>query len=619
MADTLNASIGTAPAVPRVGPTAAPPGPRRLRTELAAVWALAATTFALTLSSVPALTHDSLTYLQAIEDRGAALWHPHHLLYNAIGAGWLGLVRTFGFFADPIKIVAVLNSLLGATAVALCFLLLRRRAGLSLLLSAAGTAGAALSFGAWFYSASIEVYVLPLTFLLAAAYVLLAPTLTARHLLAVGVLHGLAMLGHQVHALFAVVIVAAVWARRDELGDALVGGLLRWAGVAAGVVVLGYGLVIALVVQPSSVDDATAWLSGYADDGSWWVVPGASTLPSAAFGAGRAIVGGHFLFRLDWVHETLAEAFPDRSLSDEAFLVRHLAPWAAVVLMVVALVGAALFVVTFVRGVRRRRLVPAPARRLVAVLAVWVATYTLFFLVWEPSNLEFWIPQVTCLWLVTAALTAPRARAADGGPATQPTTAPAAGRAGGPPGEDGHVAAAWAEAGARSDARRDRRRAGTLLAGALLIGVANLFGSILPAVDAINDVYAWRFAALGGLVGPGDAVVVDRPHLSVGYNRRHTGAAPITAVPYHTTVEASSSADADDYTAEDVVEEVQAVLDSGHHVAIDVNLIENPESREARQTRDALVEAYGDRWYEVEPVRGMPWLIVYWNPLRGDG
>jgi hypothetical protein len=148
--------------------------------------------------------------------------------------------------------------------------------------------------------------------------------------------------------------------------------------------------------------------------------------------------------------------------------------------------------------------------------------------------------------------------------------------------------------------------------------VANLGGSILPAVDAANDIYAWRFGALGGLVGPGDAVVVDRPHLSVGYNRRHTGATPITAVPFHTTVEASEGADADDYTAEDVVDRVAEVLASGHRVAIDVNLIDNPESDEAEEARDALEEAYGDRWVEEEPVPGMPWLIIYWNPLR-DG
>jgi hypothetical protein len=456
-------------------------------------------------------------------------------------------------------------------------------------LSAAGTTGAALSFGVWFYSASIEVYILPLLLLLAAAFVLLAPTLTARHLLAVGALHGLAILGHQVHALFGVVVVATVWARRDDLRVGLRGGLVRWAATAAGIVALGYGLVIALVVEPSSAGDATAWLSGYADDGSWWVVPGVSTLPSAAFGAGRAVVGGHFMFRLDAVHDAVESAFPDRSLSDESFLVRHLAEWVAVVLAVVALAGVGLFLATFVRGVRRRGWVPAPARRLAVLLGVWAGAYTLFFLLWEPSNPEFWIPQVTCLWLVTAALSAPRTTRADD------------------EGDDERV----------DEGRRDRRWSWALLAGALLVGVTNLVGSILPAVDAANDIYAWRYGALRGLVGRGDAVVVDRPHLSVGYNRRHTGATPITAVPFHTMVEADAGTD-DEYTADDVVDQVGEVLASGHRVAVDVNLIENPESEEAEEARDALEDAYGDRWVEEEPVPGMRWLVIYWNPLR-DG
>ena len=78
-------------------------------------WVVAFVVYTLTLSSVPALTHDSLTYLQAITDGGLGLWHPHHLVYNAIGAGWLRLVRSVGVVSDGLKVVAWVNSALGAT------------------------------------------------------------------------------------------------------------------------------------------------------------------------------------------------------------------------------------------------------------------------------------------------------------------------------------------------------------------------------------------------------------------------------------------------------------------------------------------------------------------------
>jgi len=136
---------------------------RLLLRESLPIWVVAFVVYTLTLSSVPALTHDSLTYLNAMHDGGIGLWHPHHLVYNAIGAEWLRFVRSLGVVSDGLKIVAWVNSALGATSAVLCYLLLRDRAQAGRLLALAGTLGAAGSFGFWFYSVSVEVYLLPLT------------------------------------------------------------------------------------------------------------------------------------------------------------------------------------------------------------------------------------------------------------------------------------------------------------------------------------------------------------------------------------------------------------------------------------------------------------------------
>jgi hypothetical protein len=261
---------------------------------------------------------------------------------------------------------------------------------------------------------------------------------------------------------------------------------------------------------------------------------------------------------------------PGKSLTDEAFLVRNLPIGLAALLTVTALVGGVLLVLALGRGVARRREVPARARTLLVALMAWVVTYSLFFLVWEPTNVEFWIPQVTCVWLAAAAL--------------------------------------CARAGARPARARSDPWPKLLLAAALLVGVTNFAGSILPAVDSANDIYAYRFRALGRVVGVGDAVVVDRPYLSTGYNTRNTGAGAIPAEPYSEAVGPVDPADS--FSPEAVVFQVQTVLDGGHRVAVEPELVDNPASDEAEQAGDLLEQVYGDRWYRVEPAPGVQWLVI---------
>jgi hypothetical protein len=392
-------------------------------------------------------------------------------------------------------------------------------------------------------------------------------------MLLVGVLHGLAVLSHQVHVLYAVVVLAVVLGRRHEPGaDTVRRGLVRWAAAVTSLVAAGYALVIAIVVRPSTLGEATGWLTRYADDDTYWLPPGPATLPSAAFGAARAVVGGHFVFRLRAVRDGIHEAFPERSLTDETFLVRNLAPVAAVALVAVALVAGALLAGVLVRGYRDRQRQPEAVGRLTRALVAWMIAYTAFFLVWEPSNLEFWIPQVTAAWLLAAAACA--------GPLEGGTTA----------------------------IRARARRSILLGVAAVMVGAANLVGSILPAIDAANDAYAARFTELGQLIGAGDAVVVNRPHLAVGYTRRHTAATPIPGVPYSPLV---GTVDAkDEFDPDDVVDQVEAVLDAGRRVVVESELVDDPVSDEAEETSEALTDAYGDRWQRIETVADTDWLLI---------
>jgi hypothetical protein len=558
--DVADVGVGDAPRATTTRPRPAWP-------EVAAVWVVGVAVYASTRSSVPALTHDSLNYLLAIEQGGAALYHPHHLAYNAVSAMWLDALDGLGIAGDHLRAVALLDSLLGASSAALVYALLRIRARLPGWLAVAGTAGAGLSFGVWFYSGTIEAYILPLVCLLASLYVLVAPQLSGWHLVAVGAFGGLAVLGHQVHVLFAAVVLVTLVRR----GMATRAYLVRYLGALAGVVVTAYGLVLGLVVRPDSPQAAADWFTSYAQDSANWYPPDLATLPAAAFGLGRSLVGGHFMFRIDAVTDRISEAFPDKSLGDETFLVRGLSTAEVAGLVALAAAVAILLGWVAVQGMRRRHELPPAAARFVTPLVTWLAVYSAFFLFWEPWNVEFWIPQATALWLLLAVLSAP---------------APAA-------------------AGERPDGRRP---ATVLLVAAGLVAVTNLVGSILPASDEGNDVYARQYGDLGEVVGSGDAVVVDRPHLGVGYTHRFTEATAIPASGFAITVDPDHPSLG--FSADQALDEVDRVLASGHVVALSPDLVERPASADAADTGTALCRAYSGRWRPTETTSGVTWLVI---------
>ena len=153
-----------------------------------------------------------------------------------------------------------------------------------------------MSFGFWFYSGCVEVHLLPLLFLLATLYVMLAATLTRRHLLTIGFLHGVAMLGHQIHVLFGLVILAALWLRRKQAAIPFGRSTTMYVASGAVVVLLGYGTVLLAFVRPSSFNEAWSWFTLYAHNESYWHGLSVTTLAMAAMGLGRAFVGGHFAF-----------------------------------------------------------------------------------------------------------------------------------------------------------------------------------------------------------------------------------------------------------------------------------------------------------------------------------
>jgi hypothetical protein len=351
--------------------------------------------------------HDSVLYLRMIET--GRYFHPHHLLYNGAAALWLGFWKGMLPGADSVMLISWMNGVFGALSIGVVFLLLRHRAMLDRVRAMLGALLPAASFGVWFYSVTIEVYIPALMFLLAAFYLLTDTRKTARVFIAAGAMHGCAMLFHQVHILFAVpalfVLLRGIMSAKenDERLRVTKAGL-GYVIAATLVTAAPYLVIGAGILGHSTPSEFMAWLLGYASEGKYWHAPGVTTVVHVAIGFVRSIVGGDFFFAIDALLDLIQRALPTKWMADQRFAVRNMPPVMAWTLALAFVVFAGIMLFQLVRMLRRgKRSVPA-ATSPMAVTAVFFVTYSLFFAFWEPSNVEFWIPQSVLFWFAFVTL-----------------------------------------------------------------------------------------------------------------------------------------------------------------------------------------------------------------------
>jgi hypothetical protein len=307
--------------------------------------------------------------------------------------------------ADAVVAVESLNALLGALTVLMIFRLSRRHP-----LFWAALWGAC--FGAWFHSATIEVYILPLPFLLG-AFALAERGVGmgsrgiadmegggwrrgARSLpdaIALGALHAGAVLYHQTNLLMLPCLLFA----------------LRHAGVRAicaylAALTIGAGAPY-LMAATALGSDLGAWSTTYLrelDLGHF----SPSTPIKVIEGAARFFVGGHFLFATPLKEWLAARLGGEHHLADEIYLVRGVTEPAAIALAVATGVWFATTAGLFLRCARRD--VSDDLRRRnrtrLQLAAAWFLPYALFFAWWEPRNVEFWIATMLPLFLAGSTL-----------------------------------------------------------------------------------------------------------------------------------------------------------------------------------------------------------------------
>jgi len=308
----------------------------------------------------------------------SSLFHPHHLIYNALGFVLSQGLAGLGISISIATLMQTLNSVFAAAGVLLFFIILLR---LSKKVTMSVTFALLLAFcmGVWDQAIEVEVYACGLVFLTGSLLLIIDPLSNSTGpkpamVIGLGILGSLAILFHQMHILFVAIgctfIIFAgkgVIPRLKMLGYYAIPFPLL---VVAPYIAVGY----AINRLPSLVSFYN-WLTSYTQSGQWGHFGGLKSVVLAAAGLNNSFFGKTVMI-------TGSIGVGDMVLE------------ALYILGVILVLG--LVVVTIVKF----KAIYESRAWLVTLMLVWIVVYGLFTLWWDPSNVEFWMHILPPLWLL---------------------------------------------------------------------------------------------------------------------------------------------------------------------------------------------------------------------------
>ena len=348
-----------------------------------------------TLSNNFSLTHDSIEFLLPLR-AGETEFHANHLFYMPFLQSVAALASFLGLTASLHLVVEAAGALAGTLTLLAGYLILKQRFGVQRWNALAAVTAAGLTYGTWYYSVAIEIYIYPLLFLAWAFFVLTSPTLTWRGIVVAAALQSAAILFHQTAILFSFVpLIVLLSGRQDERSlTPAIGRLMLYGAIGSALVCGSYWWAANTLGHADSMEAFVQWFLGYGASTQYWSPASVKALLLAATGLGRALIGGHFLFGVPALSGPLEKMFSGKSLEDEIFLVRGVPDWMDYALLALAAVAGALLLFLAVRAIVMliRDHSAIPRSGLILVIA-WLLPYTLFFIAWDASNADFWVMQ----------------------------------------------------------------------------------------------------------------------------------------------------------------------------------------------------------------------------------
>ena len=228
---------------------------------------------------------DGHQFAYEIEQGTASHGTPRHVAFVPVMHGAYLAVRATGVTEDAQLVATVAISLLAAAAVALQFLLLRLRLGLSTRSSLLGAGLLVAAYGFWRFAAEVEVYPMALATGLLAVFAAFSPRSTTPWRIAgTAGLAAVAVSAYTANALlaFAVIPVYLLLARRPR-------HLLLYGAVLLPALVLTVAIPYLAVREPGeSLSEAYGAAQG--------TPIGPESFLKAGVGAGQAMLSSGFLF-----------------------------------------------------------------------------------------------------------------------------------------------------------------------------------------------------------------------------------------------------------------------------------------------------------------------------------
>lgn len=327
------------------------------------------------------------------------LYHPHHLLFNAIGYLVWRACQALGYHGGPLAVLQRVNTLVGAIGVVIFYHTLRHLMQRSRWLPFLMALGLAVTFGYWICATDGRVNMPSNVLMLAAFYALCRQmcNATPRGSALVGFLAGAAVLFHESAGLFLIVGLAGLLVAEQPSMTLLDAAkrmrrtvIATYLGAWSATVLLPYIAVGTLQLGLRSPYDFHQWTASYSELGWWW--------------------NFHILhnIRLD-AYALRHAAFVEPPGKQGTFSVSRAAPAALRGLYFATLAGW--FVAAYAFCTTLPLLWRSHQRRIVIVCLIWIVAYGLFFTVWSPEYFVFKVPMLFPITVLLAlALTHYRAR-----------------------------------------------------------------------------------------------------------------------------------------------------------------------------------------------------------------
>jgi hypothetical protein len=348
--------------------------------------------YSLTITQNYSLSHDSTYYLNNIEYEGWT-FHPHHLIFHVVAKIWYIFTNILPLInkLDISYKVGIFNSFFAAMILSYLLWFFKKKLNFSRFNSYGLIFMIGFSWAFWYYSGCFEVYIIPLYFIILAAANLSEYMNGNQNLTKTIVYISIATLYHQSNIfLFAALFLLLIFFKREKLLNNAT-KILAISFLIIGIPYLYAGVIFS---DNYSFGKFWSWLTLYAHGvPEHWSKFGFGMIKNDIIGFLRTFYSTYFLFSIESITQFMVNAFKDKWLGEEKFLVRNMSSITGYILSSAVLISLLGYLVLIVNNFKSIKVNFQKNKNFLLIILFFGGILSVFFTFWSSSNLEFWIPQ----------------------------------------------------------------------------------------------------------------------------------------------------------------------------------------------------------------------------------